>query len=96
MFALIKKFFIGLLNGIVSASNHANCLSLNNQRCMIQPTLINLHPNEYSLELHYHPFTVKFDRCVGSRDTLNDLSNKICVPNKRFKSMCVQYDYWKK
>ena len=49
---------------------------------MIQPTLINLHPNEYSQELHYYPFSVKLDRCVGSCNTLNDLSNKVCVPNK--------------
>ena len=49
---------------------------------MIQPTLINLHPNEYSQELHYYPFAVKLDRCVGSCNTLNDLSNKVCVPNK--------------
>ena len=25
---------------------------------------------------------VKLDRCVGSCNTLNDLSNKVCVPNK--------------
>ena len=49
---------------------------------MIQPTLINLHPNEYSQEFHYYPFAVKLDRCVGSCNTLNDLSNKVCVPNK--------------
>ena len=45
MFGLIKKMFIGLLTGIVSASNHTKCLLLSNQKCMIQPTLINLHPN---------------------------------------------------
>ena len=49
---------------------------------MIQPTLINLHPNEYSQEFHYYPFVVKLDRCIGSFNTLNDLSNKVCVPNK--------------
>ena len=27
--------------------------SIVNQQCMIQPTLNNLHPNEYSLGLHY-------------------------------------------
>ena len=48
MFELIKKIFIGLLTGIVSASNHAKCMSLSNQKCMIQPSLINLHPNKYS------------------------------------------------
>ena len=49
---------------------------------MTQPTLINLHPNEYSQELNYYPFVVKLDRCVGKCNTLNDLSNKVCVPNK--------------
>ena len=46
---------------------------------MSQPTLINSHPNEYSQELHYYPFVVKLDRCVGNCNTLNDLSNKVCV-----------------
>ena len=49
---------------------------------MTQPTLINLHPNENSQKFHYYPFAVKFDKCVGNCNTLNDLSNKICVPNK--------------
>ena len=38
--------------------NHAKCVSLSNQKCMIQPTLINLHPNEYMEALHYYPFAV--------------------------------------
>ena len=25
---------------------------------------------------------VKLDRCVGSCNTMNDLSNKVCVPNQ--------------
>ena len=49
---------------------------------MTQPTLINLHPNECSLEFHYYPFAVKLDRSAGSCNILNDLSNKVCVPNK--------------
>ena len=60
---------------------------------MTQLTLIYLHPNEYSQEFHYYPFVFKLDRCVGSCNTLNDLSNKVCVPNKtRFKSERVQHD----
>ena len=31
---------------------------------------------EYSQEIDYYPFAVKLDRCVGSCNTLNDLSNK--------------------
>ena len=49
---------------------------------MTQPSLINLHPNKYSHECHYYPFVIKSDRCAGSCDTLNDLSNKVCLPNK--------------
>ena len=81
MFGLIKKKFIGLLTGLVNGSNHTNSFTLSNQICMTQPALINLHPNEYSQEFHY-PFSVKLDRCVGRFNTFNDLSNKVCVPNK--------------
>ena len=49
---------------------------------MTQVTLINLHPNEYSQEFHYYPLAVKLDRYIGSYNTLNDLSNKVCVANK--------------
>ena len=82
IFHLIKKIFIGLLTGIVSASDHTKGVSLNNNICQIQSTLINLYPNEYSQEFHYYPFAVKLDRCVGSCNTLNDLSNKVCFWNK--------------
>ena len=52
MFGLINKIFIGLLTSRVSVPNHTKCVSLSNQKCMTQRTLINLHPNEYSQELH--------------------------------------------
>ena len=75
--------FIVLLSSIVNASNHKLCVSLINQKCMIQPTIINLHPNEHSQEFHYFVFSVKLDRHAGSCNTLNHLSNnKVCVPNK--------------
>ena len=48
MFGIIYKMFIVLLSNIVNRSNHTKCVSLSNQKCMIQPTLINLHPNKYS------------------------------------------------
>ena len=65
MFGLFKKMFIVLLSSIVNASNHAKCVLLSNQKCKIQPTLINLHPNEYSEEFHYYPFPVKLERCCN-------------------------------
>ena len=82
MFELLKKIFIGLSTDIVSASNHTKCLSLSNKKCMAQLTLINLHPNEYSQEFYCYPFAVKLDRCVGSCNIVNKLSDKVCVPNK--------------
>ena len=82
IFGLINKLFIGLLTDIVSASSYTKCVPLNNQKCMNQPSLINLHPNEYSQEFYYYPFSVKLDRYVGSCNTLHDLCNKVWVPNK--------------
>ena len=74
--------FMGLLISIVNAFNRTKCISLSNQNCMTQPTLINLYRNQGSQEFHYYPFAVKLDRCVGSCNTLNGVSNKVCVPNK--------------
>ena len=82
MLGLIKRIFIGLFASIVNASNHTKCVSLSNQKCITQPTLVNLHPNEYSQECRYYSFTVELDRFIGSSNTLNDLSNKVYVPNK--------------
>ena len=72
MFGLIKKIFVLLLTSIVSASNHTKSVSLSNQKCMNQPTLINLHLNEYIQELRYYPFAVNLDTRVGSYNTLVD------------------------
>ena len=88
MFQFNKKMFIRLLSfsgsitsiGIVS--DHTKCISLKNQQCLTQPTLINLHLYEYIEGLRYYLFAVNLDRCVRSCYTLNDLSNRVCVPNK--------------
>ena len=63
MFGIIKKMFIVVL------SNHTKCVSLSNQKCEIQPTLINLYPNEYNQELRYYPFVVKLDKYIESCNT---------------------------
>ena len=70
--------FIVLLTRIVHASSHTKCVSINNQ-CETQPTLINLHPIKTVMNYTIiHPFEVK----LGSCNTLNDLSNKLCVQHK--------------
>ena len=74
---------MGLLIKTVNESNYTKSVSLSNHKCMTQPTLISLHLNEYRQEFHYYRLLVKLDRCVGSCNTLNDLSNEVCVPNKK-------------
>ena len=64
MFHLIKKIFIGLLSGLINEFNHTKCVSLSNQICTIQSTLINLYPNKYSQEFHCYPLTVKLHKHV--------------------------------
>ena len=61
------------LTGILSDSNHTKCVSLSNQKCMTQPTLIDLHLNEYNQVLCYSPFAVNLDGCVGSCTAVDDL-----------------------
>ena len=78
MIGIIKEMFIVLSSSIVNAKR----VSLNIQKCIIQPTLINIRPNEYSEQFYYYPYAVKLDRCVGYGNTFNDLSNKVYVPNK--------------
>ena len=48
MLRVVEKMFIVLLITLVNASSHAKCVSLSNQKCKIQPTVINLHPNEHN------------------------------------------------
>ena len=62
-----------------------------NQKCGIQSTF-DWHPNECNQEFHYYPFTVELEKCLGSFNTLNDVSNKVCVPNKtRYLNLTVLF-----
>ena len=74
--------FIGLLTSIVNASNHTKFVSISNQKGVTQPALIISHFTKYAKILRYYPSVVNLDRCVRSCNTLNDLSNKVCLPNK--------------
>ena len=82
MFRLIEEIFIGLLTALANGYNHIKCISLINQKCQSQPTLINFHPNKYSQKFHCYPFAVKWNGCVGSCNNRNNLPNKACVASK--------------
>ena len=76
MFGFNKWTFIALLTFIGLLAT--KCISLYNEPCLARATLIDLNSND----LHHYPFKVSLDKCHGSCNALEDLSSKICVPNK--------------
>ena len=76
MFSLIKQEFIVLLS--FSSSLSTKCVSLNDEPCVLRPTLIDLSP----VEIKYYPFMISSDKCNGS---CNVLSPKICVSKNKNK-----------
>ena len=70
--------FIVFLSSIVNASNHTKCFSLRNKNGTFNLLLliyILINAVDY-------PFSIKLGRCLGSCNTLNDLSKKISILNK--------------
>ena len=74
MFNFIKQAFIWLLG--FSWSLAWNCMSLNDGSCLARYTPIDLNQNQ----LHCYPFMVRLERCHGRCNTLDDPSDRICVP----------------
>ena len=74
--------FMELWTGSVNESNHTRCFLLSYQKFMTQATFTKLHPNEWKQKSHYYRFLGNLDRCAGSCNAVNDLSNKVCFPNK--------------
>ena len=81
---MIKNYwaFTGVLASIANTAGHTKYVSLNNQQCMNQTILVNLHHNEFIEGLHYYHFTFNLDRCMGSCDNFNDR----CIYDRYFLS----------
>ena len=60
MFSLIKQVFIALLS--FSSSLATKFVSLNDETCVLRPTLIDLSP----VVVKYYPFMISSDKCNGS------------------------------
>ena len=58
-----------------SESLATKCLFLNDEPCMVRPTLIDMNP----FELKYSQFMISLNKCTGS---YNILSPKIFVPKE--------------
>ena len=76
MLHLFNPIFVALLT--FSESLATKCLSLNNEPCMVRPTLIDLNP----IEINYYPFMISLDKCNGSCNAADDLSIKLFVPSE--------------
>ena len=68
--------FLALLN--FSWSLATKCVLLNNEPCIIRPTLIDLS----SVVLNHYPFMISLDKCNRSCNAVNDLPTKICIASK--------------
>ena len=76
MLRRIKQVFIVLLSfssSLAPVADRKKCMFLNDEPCMVKPTLIDLNP----VELNYYSFMISLDKCNGS---CNILSPKICIP----------------
>ena len=74
MISLIKQVFIVLMSFSESlARDQTRYLLLNDEPCIVRPTLTDLNPVEFK---HY-PFMIRLDKCTGS---CNDISLKTRFP----------------
>ena len=64
------SLFIVLLSFSISLAT--KCVFLNDEPCMVRPTLVIMNP----VELKYYPFMINLNKCAGS---FNVLSPKLCV-----------------
>ena len=60
MFSLIKQLSIVLLS--FSESLATKLMFLNDEPCMVRPTVIDMNP----VELKYYPFMISLNKCTGS------------------------------
>ena len=57
--------------------NYFQCMSMNNQKCMSRPKIMDLNPNE----LVFCPYLIKINKCSGLCNNFNDPFAKLCVPD---------------
>ena len=63
MSSIIKQVFIVLLSFSESlARNRTKCLFLNDEPCMVRPTLIDMNP----VKVKYYPFMISLNKCTGN------------------------------
>ena len=74
---MLKKVFILGLTILSNITNALECVSMNNQACIVRPKTININ----SSNPIFYPFSVKINRCSGNCNNINDPYARICVPD---------------
>ena len=72
---MFNLFIVLLSFSSYFAHDQIKCLILNDEPCMVRPTLTDFN----SAELKYYPFMISLDKFSGS---YNVLSPKLCVPKE--------------
>ena len=68
MFSLMKQVFIVFLSFSSSLTfSQTKFLSLNDELCMVIPTLVDLNP----VEVKFYAFIISLDKCTGSCNVLS-------------------------
>ena len=77
--------FIVLLTSLVNASSKTKCESLSNQKCEVQPTLINLYPNKYNQDLmEENIIQIKSGITINVNVSVKIWKNILCLKNVIF------------
>ena len=67
--------FTVLLGSLVRVADLTERLFLNDEPCIVRPTINDMNP----VELKYYPLMISLNKCTGSCKVL---SSKICVPKE--------------
>ena len=76
-----KMWLIGLTMSLfnIIKIKALECVSVVNQKCMPRPKILDV--NEGVGEALFYPYNVQVNKCSGSCNTLDNLTEKLCVPN---------------
>ena len=68
IFSFLKKVFVLGLTVLSNIANALECISMNNQACIVRPEITNVDSNNPI----FYPFSVKINRCSGTCNNIND------------------------
>ena len=71
--------FVVLLSSLARVADLTKCLLLNDESCMVRPTIIDMNP----VELKYYPFMISLNKCTGICNILSPKNKSITTDLKR-------------